>query len=197
MADDVYLITDDPVKLQCAISLVEEYGRKYRVSFGRSKTKIIVTGSEADVQYYKDVKMWKMDGETVDVADENEHLGLVVTGFHEEQRNVEENISRGRRSLYSLLGPSFSFQSLVNPKVQMYIFRMYVSPITLSGLGALAIRHTQCQPLQTFHRKIMRGFLHLSDRCPLPALHFILAEVPLEARLHRDCLIYTSDAADE
>ena len=53
--------------------------------------------------------MWKMDGETVDVADENEHLGLVVTGFHEEQRNIEENISRGRRSLYSLLGPAFSF----------------------------------------------------------------------------------------
>ena len=89
------------------------------IKTNQNKTKIIVTGSEADVQHYKDVKMWKMDGATVEVADENEHLGLVVAGYHEEQRNVEENINRGRKSLYSLLGPAFSFQSLVNPKVQM------------------------------------------------------------------------------
>ena len=186
VADDVYLITDDPVKLQCAIDLVEDYGRKYRVSFGQNKTKIIVTGSEADVQHYKDVKMWKMDGATVEVADENEHLGLVVAGYHEEQRNVEENINRGRKSLYSLLGPAFSFQSLVNPKVQMYIFRMFTSPITLSGLSALAIRPAQCKPLVMFHRRIMRSFLHLSDRCAIPSLHFILGEITIEARLHRD-----------
>ena len=148
---------------------------KYRVGFGKNKTKIIVTGSEVDVNYYKDVKMWKMDGETVDVVDENEHLGLVVTGFNEEKRNVEENITKGRKSLFSLLGPAFSHQSLLNPAVQVHLFRLYSCPITRSGLSGLAIRPTQAQPLTTFHRKVLRSFLHFSERSPIPSLHFLLA----------------------
>ena len=186
VADDVYLLSDDPIKLQCAINLVEDYGKKYRVGFGKNKTKIVVTGSEVDVKHYRDVKMWKMDGETVDVVEENEHLGLIVSGFNEEKRNVEENIARGRKSLFSLLGPAFSHQSLVNPAVQIHIFRLFTCPITRSGLAALAIRPTQSQPLTTFHRKILRSFLHLSDRSPIPSLHFLLGEIPLEAKLHRD-----------
>ena len=32
----------------------------------------------------------------------------------------------------------------------------------------------------------MRSFLHVSDHCPVPSLHFILGELTMEARLHRD-----------
>ena len=36
------------------------------------------------------------------------------------------------------------------------------------------------------HRKTIRGFLHLSDRAPVPSLYFLTGELPIEARLHRD-----------
>ena len=85
VADDVYAMTDDPIKLKAIISLLENYSRKYRVPFGKGKTKIVVTGSLVDIQHYKDIKMWTMDGEEVLIVDENEHLGRVVTGFGEEE----------------------------------------------------------------------------------------------------------------
>ena len=56
VADDVYAMTDDPIKLKAIISLLEEYSRKYRVPFGKGKTKIVVTGSKQDMNYYKDTK---------------------------------------------------------------------------------------------------------------------------------------------
>ena len=147
VADDVYAMTDNPIKLKAIISLLENYSRKYRVPFGKGKTKIVVTGSLVDIQHYKDIKMWTMDGEDVLIVDENEHLGRVVTGFGEEERNVMENISRGRKSLYSLLGPAFSHKCDLNPAVQIHLFRLFTCCIVRSGISALAVRPTQAKPL--------------------------------------------------
>ena len=127
-----------------------------------------------------------MDGEEVDVVSQNEHLGNIVSGFKEEETNILENLTKGRRSLYSLLGPAFSNESLLNPSLQMHLFRMFTCPITRSGLSALSIRPTHAQPLVAFHRKTMRSFLHLSDRSPIPSFHFLLGEVPILGRLDRD-----------
>ena len=40
------------------------------------------------------------------------------------------------------------------------------------------------KPLVIFHNKVLRGFLRLSSSSPVPALHFLLGELPLEAQLH-------------
>ena len=42
--------------------------------------------------------------------------------------------------------------------------------------------------LTRFHNKILRGFLKLSHASPIPALHFLLGELPVEARVHMDTL---------
>jgi len=39
-----------------------------------------VIGSKADMDYYADVKPWKMHGTTVNVTENNEHLGQIVSG---------------------------------------------------------------------------------------------------------------------
>ena len=91
--------------------------------------------------------MWSMDGEEVLIVDENEHLGRVVTGFGEEERNVMENISRGRKSIYSLLGPAFSHKCDLNPAVQVHLFRLFSSPIALSGLSSLSVRPNHMKPM--------------------------------------------------
>ena len=153
---------------------------------GKEKTKILITGSEVDVNHYREVKPWVMNNSVIEVSEENEHLGMIVTGFREEERNVEENLSSGRKSLFCLLGPAFSQQCHLNPALQVHLYRMFTCPIVRSGLCSLAIRPSHCQPLTAFHRKTLRSFLHFSCRSPVPSLHFLLGELPIEARLHRD-----------
>jgi len=41
-------------------------------------------------------------------------------------------------------------------------------------------------PLSLFHRKCLKGFLHLSKSAPTPAIHFLFGEPPMEAKIHRD-----------
>ena len=74
----------------------------------------------------------------------------------------------------------------VSPLVQIHLFRIFVCPVARSGLCAMTLRDNHLNPLSSFHRKVIRGFLHLSDRSPIPALFFLTGELPIVARLHRD-----------
>ena len=40
--------------------------------------------------------------------------------------------------------------------------------------------------INMFHKKILRGFLGLSDRSSVSGLYFIFGELPMEANIHRD-----------
>ena len=90
--------------------------------------------------YYKQTSPWTLNGEKVEVVDNNEHLGLIVAGIDEEERNVDENISKCRASLFALLGAAFAYKVLMSPKVQVHLWRTCSLPVLLSGLPALPIR---------------------------------------------------------
>ena len=68
----------------------------------------MITGSKLDMAFYKETCPWTLNGERVTIVDDNEHLGLIVSGMDEEQKNVDENIQKCRNSLFALLGPAYS-----------------------------------------------------------------------------------------
>ena len=70
--------------------------------------------------------------------------------------------------------------------VKVHLYRLFTCPIVRSGLASLVLRPTHLQPLTAFHRKTLRSFLSLSQRSPIPAMYFLLSELPIEARIHRD-----------
>ena len=51
--------------------------------FGADKTKVTVTGSKQDMAYYEDINLWKLDGNALPVTEDNEDLGLIVSGTDE------------------------------------------------------------------------------------------------------------------
>ena len=99
-----------------------------------------------------------------------------------------KNIQNCRKSIFGLLGPAFSFKCTLSPLTQVHLWRTYNLPVALSGLAALPIRPNNIKSLTLFHNKILRGFLKLSNSSPTAALHFLLGELPIEAKLHMDTL---------
>ena len=188
VADDTYVQSGSVRGLQGALDIVSHYGKRYQVNFNAGKTKIVVTGSKIDMQYYKDTKPWHLNGVTIPVVENNEHLGILVSGTAEEEKNVDENIQKCRNSLFALLGPVYSYKCLLPPLVQVHLWRVYNLPVLLSGLSALPVRPANMKPLEIFHHKVLRGCLKLSQSSPKPALFFILGELPIEGRLHMNTL---------
>ena len=140
------------------------------------------------MDYYRDISPWSLNGETISVVENNEHLGLVVSGLHEEEKNVDMNINKCRNSIFGLLGPVFAYSCKLSPVVQLHLWRLYCLPVLKSGLSALPVRPTALKPIQIFQNKILRGFLKLSDSSPVPGLYFLSGELPIEGKLHMDLL---------
>ena len=154
----------------------------------QKKPKITIVGSNIDMDYYQHVSPWIMDKQKVKVVENNDHLGQIISGTRQIQKNVDESLKRGRNSLFGLLGPAFAFKCLLSPLVKIHLFRTYTCPRLRSGLSSLALRQCHLSTLALFHRKSLKGFLHLSKCAPTPAIHFLLGELPLEGKIHRDML---------
>ena len=153
VADDLYLLTDNQVKLQGQLDIAQHYGKTFRITYGASKTVISVVGSTKDMNYFKEITPWVINSSPVNVQEDNDHLGLIVSGVAEEQKNVDQKLKKARGALFSLLGPAFSSKCLLSPTVQLHLYRTFVSPIALSGLSAMTLRDTHLQCLTSFHKK--------------------------------------------
>ena len=141
-----------------------------------------ITGSKHDMAYYKDMNIWNLDGDPLAVADDNEHLGLIVSGLNEEIKNVDKNIDSARQTLFSLLGNVFSFKCKLSPSVLLHVWSLYVKPVLTTGLSSLPIRPQVMSSATRFHCKILRGILKFGPVSPLPPLYFLLGELPIEAK---------------
>ena len=189
VADDCYILANTPSRLQASLNIISNYANKYQLKFNASKTKIVVTGSKHDMNYYRETKPWTLNGERVEVVDNNEHLGLIVSGLDEEQKNIDENISKCRKSIFSLLGPAYAYKCLLSPLVQNHLWRVYNLPVLVSGLSTLPIRPSTGKSMRIFQNKMLRGFLKLSSSSPVPALYFLFGELPVEGIVHINTLI--------
>ena len=187
-ADDVFLLTDNPVKLQALIDMAEHFGKLYRIQYGVLKTKITVSGPDVDVQYYKDTQPWNMAGQPIEVVENNEHLGQILSGSRQEEKNVDLRIKKSINILFALLGTAFSFKCLLSPVVKFHLYRTFVCPALRSGLSSLVIKNTLMTPLSIYQRKVLKGILQLSKQASTAGLHFLTGELPVEAILHRDVL---------
>ena len=188
IADDTYALSSNPRDLQGLINIIGHYGRRYRLIFGADKTKVTITGSKHDMKYYQGINIWSLYDEKLTVSEDNDHLGLVVSGLNEEQKNVDKNIKSARDSLFSYLGNIFSYRCKLSQAVQCHTWSVFIKPVLRSGLAALPIRPTVMQSLSTFHHKILRAILKLSKYSPVAPLYFLLGEPPIEASLHMDIL---------
>ena len=140
------------------------------------------------MSYYLGIPIWSLDGEKLAVTENDDHLGLVVSGVDEEAKNVDRNIDQARQVLFTILGNIFSYKCKTSQRVLYHIWTIFVNPVVRSGLAALPIRPAIVKTLTTFHHKVLRGILKFSKASPVAPLYFLLGELPLEAALHLDIL---------
>ena len=92
------------------------------------------SGPKHDMQFYKDNNIWQLYGEKLEVAEDNDHLGLVVSGFQEELKNIDKNIKSARDSLFSFLGNVFAYKCKLSQAVQYHTWSVFIKPVLRSIL---------------------------------------------------------------
>ena len=115
----------------------------------------------------------KMGDTLMPNVDRATHLGIIRTTSMKSniRANVDENITKPRRSAYILFGTSFHGTNGLDPESLLHIYKTYVLPILLYGMELLIPSSKPLEQLEMYQKRIIKQLLSLPTRCPDPAVY--------------------------
>ena len=110
---------------------------------------------------------------TMPELDQATHLGIIriTTMKHNIQTNVDENITKARRSAYSLFGCGFHGHNGLDPESLLHIYKTDITPVLLYGMELLLPSSKPLEQLELFQKRILKQILSLPMSCPDPAVY--------------------------
>jgi hypothetical protein len=123
---------------------------------------------------------------TMPEVEQATHLGIIrtTTMKHNIQTNVDENITKARRSAYSLFGCGFHGHNGLDPESLLHIYKTYITPVLLYGMELLLPSSKPLEQLELFQKRILKQILSLPMSCPDPAVYILTGILPIEAQIH-------------
>ena len=95
---------------------------------------------------------------TMPEVEQATHLGIIrtTTMKHNIQTNVDENITKARRSAYSLFGCGFRGHNGLDPESLLHIYKTYITPVLLYGMELLLPSSKPLEQLELFQKRILK-----------------------------------------
>ena len=116
---------------------------------------------------------------TIPEVEQATHLGIIRTTMkHNIQTNVDENITKARRSAYSLVGCGFHGHNGLDPESLLHIYKTYITPVLLYGMELLLPSSQPLKQLELFQKRILKQILSLPMSCPDPAVYILTGILP-------------------
>ena len=181
-ADDIALLSSNPIELQCMLSTVQRHSRNDRVTIHPTKTKAVAFCKS---KVYKSSLSWKLGDSDISPVNQTLHLGILRSEINENGINIADRISVARRTLYALINTGLHGSNGVNPIVAYKIYKSYVLPKLLYGLEILPLKQTHMMLLRKFHIETLRRFQSLPTRTACCIVYLLLGALPIEAEIHR------------
>jgi hypothetical protein len=103
---------------------------------------------------------------------------------HNIQTNVDENITKARRSAYSLFGSEFHGYNGLDP------FLLYGMELVLPSSKPL-------EQLELFQKRILKQILSLPMSCPDPAVYILTGILPKEAQIRIKALTFLNNVCHQ
>ena len=111
------------------------------------------------------------------------HLLICISKISSTQ--IQENVEKSRRTLYSLLGAGLHRKNGLNPTACLHLLQVYVIPVLTYGLEILLPSRTELQTLEIFYRKILKQILSIPTNTAYPAVYILAGAIPIENRIHK------------
>lgn len=168
------------------INAVQNYSVQEKYSLQPAKCKIIKSGK----QLTEDPFNFDLNGERLENVETAVHLGITHHKNNGKtiKTHIDGNISKARRTMYSLMGTGLHGKNGLNPVSCLQLFHVYVLPVLLYGLEILLPGPGQLAPIETFNRKCLKQILSLPNNTGDCAVYILSGTLPLTNRIHRVAL---------
>ena len=179
-ADDLALISTSPKEMTLMVKQVEDFSNDNRYRINPTKSNILQYNSKKE--FVKSI----LQDQIIDQTSETVHLGV----FRKEdgKPNILEHITRGRRTVYSLMGAGRHGKTGVSQSVKAHLWSTIVVPRFIYGLETLPLTKKDETTLETFQTAILRQIQHLPERTSSTAVKALLGIPPIISILHKNLL---------
>ena len=189
-ADDTMMLSKTRMGAQTQMIIAQEDANRHRYSFSEKKTKIIAVNLPIDHEVCTTTQPVLLNNKPVSYSNEETHLGLQRTKDCKMKSTCAERVKAGRRACYALMGAGMHGLNGVGPKVALRLWDIYVQPVLLHNLEATIYSESDIEPMEAYHKSILRQLQHLPTSTAIPALYLLTGQVPLSAQLHIKTLTF-------
>jgi hypothetical protein len=186
-ADDVALLSRNSCQQQAMLLSVNHYTQKerYEINASKSATLTYLPGKKK-TDDSTELNL-QLAGETIPSQATATHLGIVRQSDNRYDITLDDNIKKGRKTLYALMGAGLHGKNGLNPATSLNILYAYVAPRCLYGLEAVQLNKTQLKKLDNFHRKLLRQLQSLPDSPTVAdvAVYALVGRIPLSAEIDK------------
>jgi hypothetical protein len=96
-------------------------------------------------------------------VEKSAHLGILRSKSNQKTENsqIEQNITKARRTAYSLLSTGFYGKNGPDPITSISLYKTYVQPVLMYGLEIVQPKQTNLKKLEVFQKNILKQILML------------------------------------
>ena len=102
--------------------------------------------------------------------------------------NVEEKVTLGRKTAYSLMGAGFHSVNRLKNSQNSHIWSLFVVPRIMYGFEVLLPNKKEFECLEKFQRQSLRQIQGLPDKTPNSITLALLGILPLKTVIHKNVL---------
>ena len=188
-ADDTALVAAKIQDLQTLINIAEFDSNRERYKFSSSKS-VAMTFSNKRAGRELPCDILTLEGKSVHSSNKETHLGIIRTPDGNATCTVENNISKARKSWYSMMGAGLQGLGGLHPDVSTKIWNAYVVPRLTYGLEVMNLNETHYSSLEIFQRLSLRYIQHLPPGTASAAVILLLGVRPIQCIIERNILTF-------
>ncbi|MEW8547538.1 MAG: reverse transcriptase family protein [Candidatus Thiodiazotropha sp.] len=183
VADDLAVLARKYSDMQVMLWDVEDNTNRERYCVNPNKSSCLCFNPS---RYDAQKKELLMSGDKVMCSECAVHLG--ISRNVKDKLNVEEKVSIGRKTAYSLMGAGFHSVNGLKTCLNGHIWNTFVVPRLIYGLETLSVKKGDIDCLESFQRKSLRQIQGLPDKTPNCVTLALLGILPIATVIHKNAL---------
>ena len=133
-ADDLTVMSNTVNGLQSLIYICDDTSQMD--GYENQEVKSVIMKMDS-VKEYPENETWTLNSKNMSVVECTTHMGIVRSTTNQEMRNVETNIQKARRTIYSLMGTGLHGENGLDPETAISLLQTYVIPVLFYGLEVI------------------------------------------------------------
>ena len=187
-ADDMSNLSNTIDELQVLCNIAVDYSHMERYSLQPTKSVILPVSTKSS-RRTKNSSMASsrnvsLGENIVPTVDKTVHVGVTRSTNPTASAAVDDNIQKGRKTLYGLMSAGLHGENGLDPETSIHLFQVYVLPVLLYGLEVQLPDEKVLHPLDIMVKKTLKQILSLPITVADPVPYILSGLIPVEGLLH-------------